>query len=144
MSNKIKIEVDLDSILTAKDKTDAIYKCIKEEVCDSQAIKDLRHSYLKTLISDDTVETTKKKIKEAFIAEYNTEEIKQVLAAERYKLRDMVFSIIRDNKELIIPVVLKELQSQEFVQDIVTLVKQGVENRIIDTLNIAPDRSSED
>ena len=32
MTNFVTIEIDLDSIITAKDKADALYKAVKEDV----------------------------------------------------------------------------------------------------------------
>ena len=61
MTNIVTIEIDLDSIITAKDKADALYKAVKDDVLGRSSVTaDIRAKIVDELVKETAYEAMEK------------------------------------------------------------------------------------
>ena len=136
MSNIVNVEVDLDLILTAKDKVDALYKYLKDCVLDkSSIIKELKDKLIDQLISESGYQKLSDGIKAHIEKELTPEAIKALISSHHYTISLMVKTAVESHAEIINKAVVAYLVTGKFAEAIgekvESLVSHAITNRII-------------
>lgn len=129
---KITVELDLDTIITAKDKTDALYKALRNDVLNrSGTIIELKNAMIERLLGEADMKKVEEKVAELFKTIFATDESTKTELRSHYGVTNqMVRKAIEANQKVIDDAVLKYLISGNFVTEIGELVKTMVSSRI--------------
>ena len=116
MTNIVTIEIDLDSIITAKDKADALYKAVKDDVLGRSSVTaDIRAKIVDELVKETAYEAMKKAVAAEIEKQTGTPEaIAKLVASKSYELSGIVSQIIKERKDLLENEVLRVHEQVRF------------------------------
>jgi hypothetical protein len=132
MSNIVTIEIDLDSIITAKDKADALYKAVKEDVLGRGSVAaDIRSKIVDDLVKEAAYETMKKAVAAEIEKQIGTPEaIAKLVGSKSYEMSGVVSQIIKERKDLLENEVLRYMSKSDFKRNIAAVVERNLISRV--------------
>ena len=132
MTNIVTIQIDLDSIITAKDKADALYKAVKEDVLGRSSVAaDIRAKIVDELVKETAYETMKKAVAAEIEKQVGTPEaIAKLVASKSYEMSGIVSQIIKERKDLLETEVLRYMSKSDFRRNIAELVERNLTSRV--------------
>jgi hypothetical protein len=132
MTNIVTIAIDLDSIITAKDKADALYKAVKEDVLGRGSVAaDIRAKIVDDLVKETAYETMKKAVAAELEKQLGTPEaIAKLVASKSYEMSGVVSQIIKERRDLLENEVLRYMSKSDFRRNIAEVVEQNLTSRV--------------
>src|SRR5262249_43876189 len=103
MANKVTIEVDLDNILTASNRQDALYKAVRDDVLSrSSVVANIKDHIIGELIKETAFKELKDKVaNELQKVATSPESISKAVASKSYEISGIVMQIIKDRKDIL-------------------------------------------
>ena len=140
MTNIVTIEIDLDSIITAKDKADALYKAVKDDVLGGSGVTaDIRAKIVDELVKETAYEAMKKAVAAEIEKQTGTPEaIAKLVASKSYELSGIVSQIIKERKDLLENEVLRYMSKSDFRRKIAEVVERNLTSRVEHLIMPAP------
>jgi hypothetical protein len=132
MTNIVTIEIDLDSIITAKDKVDALYKAVKEDVLGRSSVTaDIRAKIVDDLVKETAYAAMKKAVATELEKQMSTPEaVAKLVSSKSYEISNVVSQIIRERKDLLETEVLRYMSKSDFRRNIAELVERNLTSRV--------------
>jgi hypothetical protein len=132
MTNKVTIEVDLDAILTASNRQDALYKAVRDDVLSrSSVVTDIRDRIIGELIKETAFNELKDKVTaELQKAATSPDAVSKAVASKSYEISGIVMQIIKDRKDIMENEVLRYMALGDFKKNIAETVERNLTSRV--------------
>ena len=132
MTNRVTIEIDLDAILTASNKQDALYKAVRDDVLSrSSVVAEIKDQIVGMLIKEAAFAQLKEKVEaELQKAATSPDAISKAVASKNYEISGYVSQIIKERKDILENEVLRYMAKGDFKKNIADKVERNLTARV--------------